>query len=241
MSLHNLAAIVTGASGGIGSAVVAALAQRGVRVTATGRSQEKLNRLTKLRTIDPAKIITLPADLNTPSGLRLVFEQSHSTWGTLDILVNCAGIGYASIIRDAEPTHWKEMCLTNIVAMSTAIQQALQQFPASGGHIVNIGSTSSYRVSSIQTGFYAATKFAVKGLTEALRKELRARGSATRVTLVSPGRVRTSMFADSRTTQTSPSPTLRAAHVAHAVLWALRAPRSVEINEIVLRPRDQPD
>src|SRR5262249_32455426 len=108
-----------------------------------------------------------------------------------------------------------------------------------GGHIINVGSTSAYRV-RLGSGFYAATKFAVRAMTEGLRMELAQANSRTKVTLISPGRVATSFFQSGPEDDKQPLDIpLKPNDVATVVLTTLQSPDDALISEIVLRHKNQ--
>jgi len=241
MVLAEAVAVVTGASSGIGAAVALALAQRGVRVTATARRSDRLAMLAEQAATLGGRVQALAADLSSELAIREVFRQSEEQWGRLDILVNSAGVGIVSNVANGSVEAWRTMWEVNVLATAIAMQEALRRFPPDGGHIINVGSTSGHRVSSADAGFYAATKFAVRGLTDAVRYELRVNHSRTRISLLSPGRVNTDLFRDGQPPAAAAGsyPQLTPEDVAELVLQLLQTPPNVEINEVIVRPRDQ--
>jgi NADP-dependent 3-hydroxy acid dehydrogenase YdfG len=133
----------------------------------------------------------------------------------------------------------------NVHALGLCSQQALKLFPPSGGHILNISSLSGHRVPPTG-GFYAATKFAVRAMTEALRSELKLVNSATRISSISPGFVDTPLldhyFAgrEDQLAQTRAEVNmLTPQNIAATALHILSAPPGVEINDVLLRSSDQ--
>jgi NADP-dependent 3-hydroxy acid dehydrogenase YdfG len=241
MSLAGKAAIVTGSSGGIGGAIAAALAADGVSVTLTGRRIEALNDLGKRLNSSGHQVHIATCDLRSEEEIRALFRDAHKRWGRLDILVNSAAVGAdAPLSRGDGSESWREMVMVNIVAAASASREAMRYFDAAqGGHIINIGSTSAYRVRP-ESGFYAATKFALRAMTEALRMELAHMKSRTRVTLVSPGRVATGFFHDSRPQPIEPpDELLRPDDVAGVVLSVLQTAGNGFVNEVIIRPRSQ--
>jgi NADP-dependent 3-hydroxy acid dehydrogenase YdfG len=113
------------------------------------------------------------------------------------------------------------------------------------GHVLHVASMASHRVPGPESGVYAATKFAVRALTEALRQELRARRSPIRVTAISPGHVLTE-FADVWSGQPGAAAAIDArfkilepGDVAEAILWALTRPPHVEVHDVLVRPTAQ--
>ena len=111
----------------------------------------------------------------------------------LDILVNAAGVAHQASLRDGDIDKWRSMLDLNVFALAVVTREALAHFPESGGHVVNISSMSGHRVPG-KGGFYSATKFAVRAMTEGLRQELRAEENLTRVSSISPGFVDTELL-----------------------------------------------
>lgn len=236
MNLSNKVALVTGASSGIGKATVKALTKAGINVIATARRKSKLTKLSK--EISSNQLFVVSADLCDESDIKRVFKKLDEKWARLDFLVNSAGVGVSSTIITGLSSDWRKMLETNVMALAIVTQKAIKRFPDDGGTIVNIGSTSGHRVASTNSSMYAATKFAVRGLTEGIRKELRAINNLTRVCLVSPGRVRSAFF---QNTDSPPNeyPQLTAKDVATIILQIIQAPPEVEINDIIVRPKGQ--
>ncbi|MDB6080444.1 MAG: family oxidoreductase [Akkermansiaceae bacterium] len=223
--------LVTGASSGIGRALCEKLVDRGANVLGAGRDPARM----------PEGVHGLRVDLTKREEIHSLFQQL----GRVDALVNCAGIAYLSRIIDGNPTDWEEMWRVNVMALSICCQLALRHFPARGGRIVNVSSMSGHRVPPTG-GFYAPTKFAVRGITEALRLELKAIGSPVQAACVSPGfvdtplldnyfRGREDVLQETRQTMTM----LKPEDVADAILTILEAPAHVEIGDILLRSADQ--
>ena len=128
--------------------------------------------------------------------------------------------------------------------LAIATREAIQDMERRGvaGHVVHVSSMAGHRIPGPDSGMYAATEFAVRALTEALRQELRARKSPIRVTAVSPGHVRTefadvfsgtSGAADALAARLKP---LDAVDVARAILWVVTQPPHVEVHDVLVRP-----
>ncbi|MGJ8695968.1 MAG: SDR family oxidoreductase [Verrucomicrobiaceae bacterium] len=223
--------LITGASSGIGKALAHLLLEKGAHVIGLCRSIDQL----------PPGVTPLACDLAEPEAIATAFASLDS----LDILVNNAGLAYLAQITTGDPAKWQEMWQVNVHALSLCSQLALKKFPASGGHILNISSMSGHRVPPTG-GFYAATKFAVRAITEALRAELKQQGSATRISSISPGFVDTPLLdkyfegREDQLAQTRAKVNMLGAHdIAASALHILTAPPGVEINDILLRSTDQ--
>jgi NADP-dependent 3-hydroxy acid dehydrogenase YdfG len=223
--------LITGASSGIGKAIAEALLKEGAEVIGLCRSVENL----------PPGVTPLSCDLSEPDQIATAF----SSLDQLDILINNAGLAYLSPISTGDPEKWKRMWQINVHALGLSSQHALKLFPPSGGHILNISSLSGHRVPPTG-GFYAATKFAVRAMTEALRSELKLVNSATRISSISPGFVDTPLldhyFAgrEDQLAQTRAEVNmLTPQNIAATALHILSAPPGVEINDVLLRSSDQ--
>ena len=223
--------LITGASSGIGKAIAEALLKEGAEVIGLCRSVENL----------PPDVTPLSCELSEPDQIATAF----SSLDQLDILINNAGLAYLSPISTGDPEKWKSMWQINVHALGLCSQQALKLFPPSGGHILNISSLSGHRVPPTG-GFYAATKFAVRAMTEALRSELKLVNSATRISSISPGFVDTPLldhyFAgrEEQLAQTRAEVNmLTPQNIAATALHILSAPPGVEINDVLLRSSEQ--
>ena len=224
-------ALVTGASSGIGKAIAIALEESGMKVIGLCRSVENL----------PEGVTPLTCDLRDATQIQEAFLSLDH----LDILVNSAGLAYLSRLTDGDPALWEEMWQVNVHALSLCCQLALPLFPKNGGQILNLSSMSGHRVPPTG-GFYAATKFAVRAVSEALRAELKTAGSPVRISTLSPGFVDTPLldkyFAgrEDQLKQTRENiKMLTPESIAASALHVLTSPPDVEINDIMMRSADQ--
>lgn len=243
-------ALVTGASSGIGRAIAWALAVRGVRVVASARRSERLDDLvSRVGAEHPdADIHAYTCDLLAAGAIDQMFSDLSRRFGGMDILINNAGHGRGAALIDGEVDDWRNMLELNVLALSHCTQRAVAGLVARGvpGHIVHIASMASHRVPR-GGGMYAATKHAVRALTEGLRQELRARDLPIRVTAISPGFVETE-FAEVATGSAEKAretyaryPCLKSEDVAGAVCYALGVPQHMQVHDILIRPTAQPD
>ena len=231
MKLKGKVALVTGASSGIGKSISENLIQEGAEVIGLCRSIDQVG----------IGVTAIRCDLREDEQIARAFESIDQ----LDILINNAGVAYLSSIVSGDPVDWEEMWKVNVHASGLCAQEALKRFPSEGGHIVNISSMSGHRVPPTG-GFYAATKFALRAMTDALRAELKNAGSSTKVSMISPGFVDTPLldkyFAgrEEALSETRASMNmLTAEDIAESVLHILTAPEGVEINDIQVRSTDQ--
>lgn len=245
MALRDKVALVTGASSGIGEAIAIALSLHGVRVTITARRKGRLKQLAQRIRFQGGRVLAVAGDLRSEMDILRIFEKSQAHWGRLDILINNAGVGFETSLRDGSTEAFRAMLEVNVLAPTIAAREALRIFPPkNGGHIVNIGSTSGHRIPS-NAGFYVATKFALRALTEILRNELQSAGDPTKISLISPGRVSTDLFRGTQkhyaslADQNSPEE-LSPKEVAKVVLQVLQVPERMDIYDIIFGKRNIP-
>lgn len=240
-------ALVTGASSGIGRAVGRMLAREGMRVAMCARRVERLEELAGEIREAGAEARVFGVDLRDESGITGMFETVQDEWGGVDVLVNNAGLGRSAPLMSAGSDPWREMLDVNVLALCICTREAVRQMRARGddGHVVHVSSMAAHRVPP-QSGVYAATKFAVRALTEALRQELRAAKSRIRVTAISPGYVETEFAAVYHGDPEAARRTygrfkvLEPADIAEAVRYVLSQPPHVQMHDLLLRPTDQP-
>lgn len=238
-------AMVTGASSGIGAAVAITLAKAGYNLAICARRQNKLNEISSQLTQLGADVLAQTVDLRDESQILDFFAVVSSRWHRLDVLINNAGLGHKEPLMTGKTDAWREMLEVNVLALCICTREAVQLMtPANAGHIVHISSMSGHRVPAI-AGIYSATKFAVRSLTETLRRELRDAQSPVRISSVSPGIVETEFAekyhqsAQQAQATYSQFPVLQADDIANAVMYALSQPPHVEVNDILVRPAQQ--
>ena len=183
--------VVTGASSGIGRATALAFGSAGARVALMARRRHELEALAAEMDTDVA---VLPTDVTDRRAVRAAFDAVVAHFGRVDIVVNNAGILRPSPVLEIDPADLEAMLRVNLFGALYVMQEAVRPMQAQGdGVVVNVASLGGRRgVSPI--GGYCATKFALVGLTEALREELH--GSNVHVALVEPGVVETPMVHD---------------------------------------------
>ncbi|HJQ83388.1 MAG TPA: SDR family NAD(P)-dependent oxidoreductase, partial [Candidatus Binatia bacterium] len=188
-----------------------------------------------------------PTDMRVEDDVRRLVAAARERFGGIDVLVNNAGLGRVAPLSSSATEPWREMLEVNVLGLCIATREAIQDMERRGvaGHVVHVSSMAGHRVPGADGGVYAATKFAVRALTEALRQELRARQSSIRVTAVSPGYVETE-FAEGFTGRpgadrelASRLRVLDARDVAEAVLWVVTRPAHVQVHDVLLRPTAQ--
>jgi 17beta-estradiol 17-dehydrogenase / 3beta-hydroxysteroid 3-dehydrogenase len=246
-SLAGKSAIVTGASSGIGAETARALAAAGAAVTLGARRSDRLEALAAEIHRKGGRAAVQATDMRREADVLRLFAVARDQFGGVDVLVNNAGLGRAAPIASAPTELWREMLEVNVLGLCIATREALRDMERRGvaGHIVHVSSMAGHRIPGPDSGVYAATKFAVRAITEALRQELRTKKSAVRVTSISPGHVNTE-FADVFTGRPGAEQEIAARlrildprDVAEAVLWAVTRPPHVEVHDVLVRPTEQ--
>ena len=219
MSLKGHVAIVTGASGGIGSVISRALAARGVKLVLGALPDDALFTLSRELQHDGAEVLTVPLDITQRAEIERMVAQALVTFRRVDILVNVAGIGSAPALGDSSDAELESVLAVNLLGTARAIHAVLPIMRAQQrGSIVNIGSVAG-EVGVM--GIYSASKFGVRGLTDTVRREVRSDNIG--VTLIEPGFVSTTMNGPSM--RGMPPPDI----VADAVVDAILRPSRVRI------------
>lgn len=211
MNLRNATALITGGSSGIGRAIAEALADAGSRVAITGRHQQRLNEAAKAINAHP-----IQADVSSEDDVKRTYREFFDKFGHLDILVNNAAFGERRALLEMERARFDAILQTNVMGMMLMSREAARHFvERKSGNIVNIGSTAAVRGAANGTSYYAS-KFAVRGMTECWRAELRQHN--VRVFLVNPSEVLTNFAATAGFSQDDSNPTkLQSADIAHVV------------------------
>ena len=241
--LEGRSVVVTGASSGIGAAVVRTLAAEGARLTIGARRTDRLEALA--HEIGPERAAVVATDVRVEADVVRLIATARDRFGGVDALVNNAGLGRRAPVSSGSTAHWREMLDTNVLGLLIATREAIQDMERRGvtGHVVNVSSMAGHRVPGPDSAVYAGTKFAVRAITEGLRQELRARSSGIRVSCVSPGYVDTE-FAEvfvgpGGTPQAPRIMQLGAEDVAGAIVWILTQPAHVEVHDVLVRPTAQ--
>ena len=242
-------ALVTGASSGIGTETARALAAAGAALVVSARRRDRLDALAAELEKAGAAVLAVTADMRREDDIVRCFAAARERFGGVDVLVNNAGLGRSAPISSAATELWREMLEVNVLGLAIATREAIRDMERRGraGHVVNVASMASHRVPGPESGMYSATKFAVRALTEGIRQELRAKQSAIRVSLVSPGYVATE-FADVFAGKPGAAQALQARlnvkmleaiDVARAIVWVLTQPPHVEVHDVLVRPTEQ--
>jgi len=214
--------MVTGATGGIGRAVVTELAGAGHQVSAVGRD------LARLRAVPGVRAVT--ADLARPQRLAEAIEPP----GALDALVHCAGVSVEAIVpvADTSPAVWQETMAVNAMAAAELTRLMLPALRRSHGHVVFLNSARGVRSVPGWSAF-AASKAALQELADSLRAE--EAGNGVRVTTIYPGGTATERLRRVRAAFGSdydPQRCIKPDTLAAMVAWVLAAPPDAYVSEL---------
>ena len=239
-------AVVTGASSGIGWAIARSLAARGLRVALLARRRDRLLQLVKEIETNGGSATAFETDLTRPREIERTFSELRQALGPVRVVINNAGLGHSAPLVSGQTEHWAEMLQVNVLALCVCTREAVSDMQANGewGQVVHISSMSAHRVPE-GSGVYSATKFAVRSLTESLRRELRALKSQVRVASVSPGFVETEFAEKYHRDKQKAEETysayrvLSAEDIARSVLYILEQPDHVQVHDLLLRPTEQ--
>ena len=188
MNLQNAVALITGGSSGIGRATAQVLIRSGAKVAITGRDKTRLTEAARELGAMP-----IHADVTSEADVTRTYREVLDALGDLHILVNNAGMGLSKNLVDVDRASFDAVFATNVTGAMLMAREAAKYFISKQrGNVVNVGSTSSLRGAPKGTAYYAS-KFALRGMTECWRAELRRYN--IRVFLVNPSEVITNFFA----------------------------------------------
>jgi NADP-dependent 3-hydroxy acid dehydrogenase YdfG len=248
--LDGTAALVTGASSGIGEATALALAAEGAAVAVVARRGERLRSLAAEIGRGGGTAHTIEADITDPAQPAAVVAEAVDRLGRLDTVVNNAGVMLLGPIVDAPADEWDRMFDLNVTALMRVAHAALphlleaaEQGPRNVADLVNVSSVAGRRVAA-GGGVYQATKHAVGAFSEALRQEVADRH--VRVSLVEPGAVATELLSHVRDEVREHAQQrfagverLEAEDIADAIAYVVTRPRRMAANEILVRLTQQ--
>src|SRR5690349_20914588 len=214
MNLRDAAALITGGTSGIGRAIAQTLASSGARVAITGRDNRRLT-----ETARALRVFPIQADVSNDADVERTYREFFKEFGQLDILVNNAGVGVFKPLADFDRTSFDSVFATNVTGAMLMAREAAKHFIAQQrGNIVNISSTAGLRGAPNGTAYYAS-KFALRGMSECWRAELRRYN--IRVFLINPSEVLTSFASSAGLTQEQNATKLRSEEIAYIVKAAL--------------------
>ncbi|KAJ3651664.1 hypothetical protein Zmor_017689 [Zophobas morio] len=238
-------AVVTGASSGIGAAIVEFLVDNGIIVAGLARRSELVKEKAKQLSGKPGKLHAIKADITKEEDILNAFKWIEENLGHVHILINNAGVAKENFLRNGETADWKQTFDVNVMGLCIATREAIKIMSANNinGHIIHINSVVGHKVVPFPgINVYIASKYAVTALTETLRQELNAIDSKIKTTSISPGLVTSEMtilnteFSEDRKNVLKSMPILKAEDIAEAVGYVLSTAENVQINELTITP-----
>ena len=242
MSIEKKVIFITGGSSGLGEAIARHAAAEGAKVFLTARRKDRL--VSIVADIEKAggKAAFKTADVTDAVQVKAAADAATEAFGAIDVLVNNAGLMPLSPMGKLKTDEWETMVDVNIKGVLNAIAATLPDMQArESGHIINMSSVAGHKVFP-GAAVYCGTKFAVRAISEGLRAE---NAGKLRVTNVSPGAVNTEL------TSTISDPDAKdmannlyeiaidADAIARAVVFAIKEPDDVSVNELIIRPTKQ--
>lgn len=226
MDIHHKTAIITGAGKGIGKAIAEALAKEGVQLGLLARTASDLEQLkAELTSTYDIQVFTATADIGNSEEARQAVASLAASLGSVDILINNAGIGSFGKMVDMDPAEWEQILRVNLMGTYYVTHELLPGMIAQeSGDIINIASTAGER--GFATGSaYCASKFAVMGMTESLMQEVRKFN--IRVTALTPSTVNTPLAVNAGLPIGEEDRMMQPEDLAELVVAALKLPSRV--------------
>lgn len=214
MDIKNAKVIVTGGSGGIGYGIASLLHEKGALVVICGRDKEKLDKAAK-----ELGVTGFQADIAHEDDAKRLISFAIEKMGGLNVLVNNAGIGFYAPLIETSTEDFTRVWETNVKGTFMVTREAAKHFKKQDtGNIINISSSSGLR-GSANSSAYVASKFAISGLTECWRAELRPHN--VRVMQINPSEVITEFFSKLGAKQAENDTKLKPSEIAHVALAML--------------------
>jgi len=236
--------VITGASSGLGEATARLLSAEGASVVLGARRADRIDALAKELTQSGGKAIAVPTDVTDHAQVKRLVDAAVQTYGRVDVIINNAGLMPHSPLERLKIEDWDQMIDVNLRGVLYGIAAALPHMTAQkSGHIINVSSVAGHKVRP-GSAVYAATKTAVRVLTDGLRQEVKPYN--IRTTIISPGAIATELI-DSITEpdiaenarKMVQDIAIDASAFARTVAFAISQPDDVDINEILFRPTRQ--
>ena len=243
--LSGRVAVVTGASSGIGAAVAAALAREGVHLALGARRTETLEAVKRRLVARDSAVIVRKTDVTDRKQVEALVQAANDELGPVDILISCAGVMYFTMMANVHTEDWERTVDVNCKGLLHCLSSTVPSMLSRGsGHIVAISSDAGRKVFP-GLGVYSASKFFVEATLQSLRLETAGKG--LRVTSVQPGNTATDLLGMSTDEEAvkkygepSGAKILDPEDVAASIVYALKQPSHVAVNEVLIEPRDEP-
>jgi NADP-dependent 3-hydroxy acid dehydrogenase YdfG len=235
--------VITGASSGLGEAAARLLSAQGALVALGARRLDRLQALARELSARGGKALAVATDVTRYDQVRKLVDSAVQAFGRVDVMINNAGLMPNSPLERFKIEDWNRMIDVNIKGVLYGIAAALPYMKQQkSGHIINVSSVAGHKVRP-GNAVYAATKHAVRVLSEGLRMEVKPYN--IRTTVISPGAVKTELVNSVTEPDVAESVhkiyelAIPAESFARAVVFALSQPQDVDVNEILFRPTRQ--
>ena len=236
--------VITGASSGLGEAAARHLSKAGAIVVLGARRAERIQALAEEISASGGKATAITTDVTKYDQVKKLIDTAIQTYGRIDVMINNAGLMPHSLLERLKIDEWNQMIDVNIKGVLYGIAAALPYMKQQkSGHIINVSSVAGHKV-TFAGAVYAATKHAVRALSEGLRQEVKPYN--IRTTIISPGAVATEL--PNSITEEDVAKNIKgfyeryaipADSFARSVAFAISQPDDVDINEILYRPTRQ--
>ncbi len=238
--------LITGASSGIGAATAERLAQEGHTVILMARRVEKLEALKKTIEGQGGKALIAAGDVTNFNAIQDTYQNLLKELGHIDVVINNAGVMPLSFLKNGKVNEAHQMVDVNIKGVINMIYSALpSMMEKNKGHIINVSSTAGRKVFP-SSAIYSGTKFAVRAISDGLRMEMAGARKDVRVTDIQPGAVETELthtITDQEVLEMfekmGEMEIMQSDDIARAISYAIKQPRNVNVNEILIRTTSQ--
>ncbi|MGO4870133.1 MAG: SDR family oxidoreductase [Roseiarcus sp.] len=233
--------VITGASSGLGEATTRYLAERGAKLVLGARRLDRLRALAEALSLGAGAAVQ--TDVTRQEQVKALVDHAVQTHGRIDVILNNAGLMPHSPLERGKVQDWERMIDVNLKGVLYGIAAALPHMIAQkSGHVINVSSVAGHKVRP-GSAVYAATKTAVRVISEGLRQEVKPYN--IRTTIISPGAVATEL--PDSVTEPDIAENIRkfyeiaipAESFARMVAFAMSQPEDVDVNEILFRPTKQ--
>jgi NADP-dependent 3-hydroxy acid dehydrogenase YdfG len=236
--------VITGASSGLGEATARLLSAEGATIVLGARRADRIQSLASELAGGNGKALALQTDVTHQDQVKKLVDAAVQGYGRIDVLINNAGLMPQSLLERLKVDEWDRMIDVNIRGVLYGIAAALPHMKQQkSGHIINVSSVAGHKVGP-GSAVYAATKHAVRALSEGLRQEVKPYN--IRTTVISPGAVATELpnsvtdpDVAERVQKLYTQVAIPADSFARAVVYAMSQPDDVDVNEILFRPTRQ--
>jgi NADP-dependent 3-hydroxy acid dehydrogenase YdfG len=243
--IENKVVVITGASSGLGEATARHLAAQGAIIVLGARRADRIEALAEELTAAGRRAKAVPTDVTDRDQVRHLVDTAVEDFGRVDVMLNNAGLMPLAPLERLKLDEWDQMIDVNIKGVLYGIAAALPHMKEQrSGHIINVSSVYGHVVDPGAT-VYCATKFAVRALSEGLRREVKPYN--IRTTVISPGAVSTELLEhigekdiQAETKEFVSKIAVGADTFARMVAFAVNQPDDVDVNEILFRPTAQP-